>query len=115
MSRKERSRERRQWGCKSPAGCGAIFDSSATLASAAAVPGRVATAGFHAPDRPVTMVCPICNTFHFLTDDRRGVRPLTAAERFELYVDVPAAAAEFETRRPVAVGLAELHIVPVEG
>lgn len=115
MNRKERSRERRHWGCKNPAGCGAIFDSSATLASESAVPGRATAAGFPAPDRPCTMVCPVCNTFHFLTDDRRGVRLLTPAERFELYVDVPAAAAAFETRRPVVLGLGELHIVPVGG
>lgn len=114
MNRKDRSKARRQWGCKNPAGCGAIFDGHATTAAARVVPGRAAGRGL-TDAGPTTLICPLCNTFHFFAADGRGVRLLTPAEKFELYVDIPTAATDFETRRPVLPGLAELHIVPVEG
>lgn len=114
MSRKDRSRTRRRWGCKNPAGCGAFFDAAVNLAAVARVPAANAAAGTF-DDKPTTLICPLCNTFHFLADDRRGVRLLTPAERFELYTDVPGAATAAETRPPVVPGLAELHVVRVEG
>lgn len=113
MSRKKRSKARRQWGCKSPAGCGFMFDGRQVLdglaAEATAARARGLTAG-----GPTTIVCPGCNTFHFLTDDRAGVRLLTPAERFQLHVDVPDAATRAETHR-VAPGHPELHLCRVEG
>lgn len=105
---------RRKWTCKNPAGCTAFFAPAANLAAVAAVPGQVAARGLR-HGGPITLVCPKCNTFHFLTADRQGVRLLTPAETFELYVDVPEAATAHETLKPVSPKVAELTIARVEG
>lgn len=110
MSSKERSKSRRAWGCKNPAGCGAIFDGARTIAAAPVKPGQPIPRGAS----PTTLICPICNTYHFFTADGRGVRLLTPVETAELFRDVPQAAREFQTRAPARVGLAELHVIPVE-
>lgn len=109
---RKRERERGRWGCKNPAGCTFVFKQQQLLAGLA-VEARVAAARRMTPSGPTTIVCPRCNTFHFLAEGRDAVRLLTPAEKFQLYVDAPSAAARAETHK-TAPGVAELHMCRVE-
>lgn len=104
---------RGKWTCKNPRGCTFLFDPQQIAVHMQQEASAMSAARLFTAD-PTTLVCGKCNTFHFLTRDRNGVRLLTPDETFRLHVDVPAAATLAETHR-AQPGRPELHLAPVEG
>ena len=109
---RRREHDRRRWTCKNPAGCTFVFNPAAVEAGIAAE-ARAARMSGTTPGGPTTVVCATCNTFHFRRADRNGVRLLTPAETFQLYVDVPRAATDAETRK-IEPGTYEIQLCRVE-
>lgn len=113
MSRHNRERRKRRqllkgWHCTNPK-CGVALDPDSSLAALAA------EERLNGPrTSPATVICPLCNTFHFVKDDKTGVRALTPNERFQLYVDIPRAAEWAETHRAPLVA-PQIIVAPVEG
>lgn len=115
LKRRQERREdhaRWKWTCKGK-GCGFVFNPEVVAAHMEQEAATMKVTNLFSID-PTTLVCARCNTFHFLTASRNGVRLLTPDETFRLNVDVPNAATMAETYR-ADPGRPELHLCPVEG
>jgi hypothetical protein len=104
---------RSRWGCKRPRGCVGVF-SKEKIEAGLRVEAAAQRAAASTPAGPMVIVCRHCNTFHYLADDRGGVRLLTPDETFRLHVDIPEAAAHAERYKPKPGGGIEVELAFVE-